>query len=178
MVNSDAGSGDECSSSGSLDDFLSFSPAAPPPEKKKKRKRDVDALIAASHTSAHSLEESYAAREPAPAPAPAAASSPKAVAPAHVTAHALNETVASLQADLAADFPAWHKKPRDAIDARAAARGRHGKAAIHPKASKDGKVRTFNEKEKRSRSKRGDNDYVQEEKRILRQCTDGYSMGY
>ena len=37
---------------------------------------------------------------------------------------------------------------------------------------------TFNSKEKRSRAARGDNDYVQEEKRILRQATDGYAMGY
>ena len=48
-----------------------------------------------------------------------------------------------------------------------------------PKAKKDGgKPRTFNAKERASRTKRGDNDYVQEEKRILRQTTDGFSMGY
>ena len=41
-----------------------------------------------------------------------------------------------------------------------------------------GKPVTFNSKEKRSRAARGDNDYVQEEKRILRQATDGYAMGY
>ena len=36
------------------------------------------------------------------------------------------------------------------------------------------KVSQFNQKERRSRSLRNENDYVQQEKRILRQATDGY----
>lgn len=43
---------------------------------------------------------------------------------------------------------------------------------------KDGKHETFDQKEKRSRKARNECDWNQEEKRILRQQTDGYSLGY
>ena len=36
----------------------------------------------------------------------------------------------------------------------------------------------FNEKEKKSRTQRGDDNYVEQEKRVLRQATDGFSFGY
>ena len=43
---------------------------------------------------------------------------------------------------------------------------------------KDGKHESFDQKEKRSRKQRNECDWNQEEKRILRQTTDGYSLGY
>lgn len=43
---------------------------------------------------------------------------------------------------------------------------------------KVGSQMTFNEREKRSRTMRGENDWNQEQKRILRQQTDGFCMGY
>ena len=43
---------------------------------------------------------------------------------------------------------------------------------------KDGKHESFDQKEKRSRKQRNECDWNQEEKRILRQTTDGYAMGY
>ena len=43
---------------------------------------------------------------------------------------------------------------------------------------KDGKHESFDAKEKRSRKQRNECDWNQEEKRILRQTTDGYSLGY
>ena len=46
------------------------------------------------------------------------------------------------------------------------------------KAKDKGGKMTFNDKEKRSRTKRGDDNYVEQEKRILRQNTDGFSFGY
>ena len=36
----------------------------------------------------------------------------------------------------------------------------------------------FNDKEKKSRTQRGDDNYVEQEKRVLRQATDGFSFGY
>ena len=43
---------------------------------------------------------------------------------------------------------------------------------------RDGKHESFDQKEKRSRKQRNECDWNQEEKRILRQTTDGYSLGY
>ena len=43
---------------------------------------------------------------------------------------------------------------------------------------KDGKHESFDQKEKRSRKQRNECDWNQEEQRILRQTTDGYSLGY
>ena len=43
---------------------------------------------------------------------------------------------------------------------------------------RDGKHESFDQKEKRSRKQRYECDWNQEEKRILRQTTDGYSLGY
>lgn len=163
----------DSSSEGGLDALCtSFAPAAEAAPSSK-RKRGVEAAIAAAHKSSTSLEAAYAAHAP-PVPAPAP---PPAPAPApHVVAAELDARAAAIQADLAADFPARHKRPKPNL-LKSDARVKHGRS-LDPKAAKSGKVRTFNEKEKRSRSARGDNDYVQEEKRILRQATDGYSMGY
>ena len=43
---------------------------------------------------------------------------------------------------------------------------------------RDGKHESFDQKEKRSRKQRNECDWNQEQKRILRQTTDGYSLGY
>lgn len=56
-------------------------------------------------------------------------------------------------------------------------RRRAGQSNLAPR-RKDGTQLTFNERERRSRTKRGENDFNQEQKRILRQQTDGFSMGY
>ncbi|KAH8075712.1 hypothetical protein JL721_1729 [Aureococcus anophagefferens] len=83
----------------------------------------------------------------------------------------LEEAIAAQHAELARDYPGRHQKPKPApgVDKRSIAPGQK---------DRKGKPVTFNSKEKRSRAARGDNDYVQEEKRILRQATDGYAMGY
>ena len=132
------------------DDFF-----APPAEDApvKSRKRKLEEAIAARHVSAHSLERDY--KETAPPP-PAEADAPPEPTP---------------EAELARDYPGRHQKPRPApgVDKRSIAPGQK---------DRKGKPVTFNSKEKRSRAARGDNDYVQEEKRILRQATDGYAMGY
>ena len=159
----------DSSSEGGLDALCtSFAPAAEPAPSSK-RKRGVEAAIAAAHKSSASLEAAYAAHAP-PAPAPAP---PPAPAPApHAVAAELDARAAAIQADLAADFPARHKRPKASQRLKSDARAKHGRS-LDPKAAKSGKVRTFNEKEKRSRSARGDNDYVQEEKRRLRHSMTG-----
>ncbi|KAH8085092.1 hypothetical protein JL720_7813 [Aureococcus anophagefferens] len=146
------------------DDFF-----APPAEDApvKSRKRKLEEAIAAQHVSAHSLERDY--KETAPPP-PAEADARRADAEAELAARRRGRGRAH-QAELARDYPGRHQKPKPApgVDKRSIAPGQK---------DRKGKPVTFNSKEKRSRAARGDNDYVQEEKRILRQATDGYAMGY
>ena len=148
------------------DDFF-----APPAEDApvKSRKRRLEEAIAAQHVSAHSLERDY--KETAPPPPAEADAPPEPTPEAELAAADAASEVARIQAELARDFPGRHQKPRPApgVDKRSIAPGQK---------DRKGKPVTFNSKEKRSRAARGDNDYVQEEKRILRQATDGYAMGY
>lgn len=161
-------SSDSESSDDELVDLCSFAPAKATAEAsaKSSKKRKLEASIAATHQSAHSLEKEY---KEAPAPAPAAAASPRAAPEAARERPA--EEAARLQSELAADYPGAHQPPR-------AYRNRDKKLGLAPGKTKRGGKESFNSKEKRSRTKRGDNDYVQEEKRILRQATDGYGLGY
>ena len=148
------------------DDFF-----APPAEDApvKSRKRRLEEAIAAQHVSAHSLERDY--KETAPPPPAEADAPPEPTPEAELAAADAAGEVARIQAELARDYPGRHQKPRPApgVDKRSIAPGQK---------DRKGKPVTFNSKEKRSRAARGDNDYVQEEKRILRQATDGYAMGY
>ena len=148
------------------DDFF-----APPAEDApvKSRKRRLEEAIAAQHVSAHSLERDY--KETAPPPPAEADAPPEPTPEAELAAADAAGEVARIQAELARDFPGRHQKPKPApgVDKRSIAPGQK---------DRKGKPVTFNSKEKRSRAARGDNDYVQEEKRILRQATDGYAMGY
>ena len=148
------------------DDFF-----APPAEDApvKSRKRRLEEAIAAQHVSAHSLERDY--KEMAPPPPAEADAPPEPTPEAELAAADAASEVARIQAELARDFPGRHQKPKPApgVDKRSIAPGQK---------DRKGKPVTFNSKEKRSRAARGDNDYVQEEKRILRQATDGYAMGY
>ena len=68
-------------------------------------------------------------------------------------------------------------KHRDAAEAPAEDTPPMPKGSRAPK-RKDGKHESFDQKEKRSRKQRNECDWNQEEKRILRQTTDGYSLGY
>ena len=153
--------------------FSSFSPtAAAPAAKAKSKKRKLEEAIVSAHekTAQQSLEKDFAERAP-PAPAPAA-EAPEAPPPdAELAAASAAAEVARIQEELARDFPGRHQRPKvPGVDKRSIMPG--------GKTDKKGKPITFNAKERRSRAKRGDNDYVQEEKRILRQTTDGYAMGY
>ena len=154
--------------------FSSFSPtAAAPAAKAKSKKRKLEEAIVSAHekTAQQSLEKDFAERAP-PAPAPAAEEAPEAPPPdAELAAASAATEVARIQEELARDFPGRHQRPKvPGVDKRSIMPG--------GKTDKKGKPITFNAKERRSRAKRGDNDYVQEEKRILRQTTDGYAMGY
>ena len=148
------------------DDFFA-PPAEDAPVKSKKRR--LEEAIAAQHVSAHSLERDY--KEAAPPPPAEADAPPEPTPEAELAAADAASEVARIQAELARDFPGRHQKPKPApgVDKRSIAPGQK---------DRKGKPVTFNSKEKRSRAARGDNDYVQEEKRILRQATDGYAMGY
>ena len=148
------------------DDFFA-PPAEDAPVKSKKRR--LEEAIAARHVSAHSLERDY--KETAPPPPAEADAPPEPTPEAELAAADAASEVARIQAELARDFPGRHQKPKPApgVDKRSIAPGQK---------DRKGKPVTFNSKEKRSRAARGDNDYVQEEKRILRQATDGYAMGY
>ena len=148
------------------DDFFA-PPAEDAPVKSKKRR--LEEAIAAQHVSAHSLERDY--KETAPPPPAEADAPPEPTPEAELAAADAAGEVARIQAELARDFPGRHQKPKPApgVDKRSIAPGQK---------DRKGKPVTFNSKEKRSRAARGDNDYVQEEKRILRQATDGYAMGY
>ena len=68
-------------------------------------------------------------------------------------------------------------KRREAAEAPAEDTPPMPKGSRAPK-RKDGKHESFDQKEKRSRKQRNECDWNQEEKRILRQTTDGYSLGY
>lgn len=148
------------------DDFFA-PPAEDAPVKSKKRR--LEEAIAAQHVSAHSLERDY--KETAPPPPAEADAPPEPTPEAELAAADAASEVARIQAELARDYPGRHQKPKPApgVDKRSIAPGQK---------DRKGKPVTFNSKEKRSRAARGDNDYVQEEKRILRQATDGYAMGY
>ena len=148
------------------DDFFA-PPAEDAPVKSKKRR--LEEAIAARHVSAHSLERDY--KETAPPPPAEADAPPEPTPEAELAAADAAGEVARIQAELARDYPGRHQKPKPApgVDKRSIAPGQK---------DRKGKPVTFNSKEKRSRAARGDNDYVQEEKRILRQATDGYAMGY
>lgn len=148
------------------DDFFA-PPAEDAPVKSKKRR--LEEAIAAQHVSAHSLERDY--KETAPPPPAEADAPPEPTPEAELAAADAAGEVARIQAELARDYPGRHQKPKPApgVDKRSIAPGQK---------DRKGKPVTFNSKEKRSRAARGDNDYVQEEKRILRQATDGYAMGY
>ena len=103
------------------------------------------------------------------------------------TARREKEEAAKREAAEAKERAEAQERARIAAEAEAATRREEEPPADDtpqlPKGSRapkrrDGKHESFDQKEKRSRKQRNECDWNQEEKRILRQTTDGYSLGY
>ncbi|KAH8075821.1 hypothetical protein JL720_10531 [Aureococcus anophagefferens] len=143
------------------DDFF-----APPAEDApvKSRKRKLEEAIAAQHVSAHSLERDY--KETAP------------------RRRGGGRRRADAEAELASRTPRARSRasrPSSRATTPAATRSRSPRPASTsgPSPRPEGPQGQARDLQQQGEAvARGDNDYVQEEKRILRQATDGYAMGY
>ncbi|KAJ1458728.1 hypothetical protein M885DRAFT_586079 [Pelagophyceae sp. CCMP2097] len=129
--------------------------------KKKKRRLDINAIQKAGWQAVEGLENDFAEKETMRA-AEKRAENDRAV-----------EAQRAAEAESEAARAAADEEAQDDTPAGSTASAGSKEADLEKK-----KHRSYNQKETRSRKMRGENDYVQEEKRLLRQGTDGYSMGY
>lgn len=138
-------------------------------EKRKRPRLDVEALERAGWKDDRgAIEDSYAQKE-------ADALQKKRNVEAAKAAVARMPVVGE---DREQDRPVEAAETAKHITVREVSGRRRASQSMLAPRRKDGTRLTFNERERRSRTKRGENDFNQEQKRILRQKTDGFSMGY